>query len=115
MIDLARGESGVSRPSSTAALIGEPEAILLVEFAGEDSGAQSERLERLVELMGDLGLSGRRRCAITDAARRRSSCGTCARPGCNIMMSMKGDGKPVSFIEDSRGAARAPRRVHRRA
>ena len=33
-----------------------------------------------------------RRCSATS--------GRCARPGLNIMMSMKGDGKPVSFIED---------------
>ena len=35
--------------------------------------------------------------------------------GLNIMMSMKGDGKPVSFIEDCAVPARAPRRVHRRS
>ena len=33
--------------------------------------------------------------------------------GLNIMMSMKGDGKPVSFIEDCAVPLRAPRRIHR--
>ena len=49
--------------------------------------------------MGDLGLPGQR--GRDHRARRCSATsGKCARPGLNIMMSMKGDGKPVSFIED---------------
>ena len=35
--------------------------------------------------------------------------------GLNIMMAIKGDGKPVSLHRGLRGAARAPRRLHRRA
>ena len=37
MIDLARGNPAF-RPVIDAALIGEPEAILLVEFVGDESG-----------------------------------------------------------------------------
>ena len=37
---------------------GNPEAILLVEFAGESHDAQVVKLKRLVELMADLGLPG---------------------------------------------------------
>ena len=57
MIDLAR-DNPAFQPIIDKALIGEPEAILLVEFAGEDKGEQLAALARLVELMGDLGLPG---------------------------------------------------------
>ena len=80
-------------------MIGEPDAILLVEFAGDDAATElSTRLERLVELLGDLGL----RDAVvrmTDA-KAQKELWEVRKAGLNIMMSMKGDGKPVSFIED---------------
>ena len=77
---------------------GEPEAILLVEFAGDDRDAQLARLKQLVELMGDLGFPGNV-VEITDAQLQRDVWEV-RKAGLNIMMSMKGDGKPVSFIED---------------
>src|SRR5258706_9032115 len=55
MIDLARGNAAF-RPIVDRFLRGEPEAILLVEFAGEYKEALVTRLARLVELMGDHGL-----------------------------------------------------------
>src|SRR5690606_36102734 len=57
MIDLARSNPAF-RPVIDKALIGEPQAILLVEFAGESQDEQLARLAQLVELMGDLGLPG---------------------------------------------------------
>ena len=80
-----------------AALIGEPEAILLVEFAGEAHDAPVAAGD-LVELMGDLGLPGSV-VEITDAGAQKALWEV-RKAGLNIMMSMKGDGKPVSFIED---------------
>ncbi len=77
---------------------GEPEALLLVEFAGEDRGEQVRGLKRLCELMGDLGLPGKV-VEITDAKLQRDVWEV-RKAGLNIMMSMKGEGKPVSFIED---------------
>jgi hypothetical protein len=52
----------------------------------------------LVELMGDLGLPG----SVVRDDRRRAAEGLweVRKAGLNIMMSLKGDGKPVSFIED---------------
>jgi len=97
MIDLSR-ENPAFRPIIDAALVGRPQAILLVEFAGEDRPALLALLNQLGELMSDLGLpdavvkmaDGKAQKALWDV--RKS--------GLNIMMSMKGDGKPVSFIED---------------
>nr|WP_255592634.1 FAD-binding and (Fe-S)-binding domain-containing protein [Bordetella sp. BOR01] len=97
MIDLARSNPAF-RPVIDNALIGEPEAILLVEFAGESQAEQLSSLAKLVELMGDLGLPGSV-VEMPDAAAQKALWEV-RKSGLNIMMSMRGDGKPVSFIED---------------
>ena len=97
MIELSR-ENPAFRPVIDRVLIGKPEAILLVEFAGEEEGAQSERLARLSELMGDLGLPDA--VVRITAPQAQKELWEVRKAGLNIMMSMKGDGKPVSFIED---------------
>jgi FAD/FMN-containing dehydrogenase/Fe-S oxidoreductase len=97
MIQLAR-DNPAFRPIVQQFIRGTPEAILLVEFAGDDATEQLTRLKQLVELMGDLGLPGGV-VEITDAALQRDVWEV-RKAGLNIMMSMKGDGKPVSFIED---------------
>ena len=97
MIDLARGNPAF-RPVIDAALIGEPDAVLLVEFVGEDAGAPVKRLADLAALLGDLGLPGSV-VPMTDAGAQKALWDV-RKAGLNIMMSMRGDGKPVSFIED---------------
>ncbi len=97
MIDLARGNAAF-RAIVTRFLRGEPEAIMLVEFAGEDRNTQIAKLQRLAQMMGDLGHPGAV-VEITDAALQKEIWEV-RKAGLNIMMSMKGDGKPVSFIED---------------
>ena len=95
MIGLAR-DIGAFRKTVDAFIKGEPDAILLVEFAGDES--QARKLKELVELMAELGLPGSV-VEITDAKQQRDLWDV-RKAGLNIMMSMKGDGKPVSFIED---------------
>ena len=97
MIELARSNPAF-RPVIDAALVGEPDAILLVEFIGEDADAPRRQLDDLVALMGDLGLPGQV-VRMPDAAPQKALWDV-RKAGLNIMMSMKGDGKPVSFIED---------------
>ncbi len=97
MIDLALANPAF-RPTMASALIGAPEAILLVEFAGDAKPALKGRLARLDELMGDLGLPGSVVTLADDAAQK--NLWEVRKAGLNIMMSLKGDGKPVSFIED---------------
>jgi len=97
MIELAISNPAF-RPAIERALVGRPEAILLVEFAGEDLAEQLTKLDRLAELMGDLGLPGSV-SKMPDAGEQKALWEV-RKAGLNIMMSMKGDGKPVSFIED---------------
>ena len=97
MIGLARANPAF-RPIVDRCVQGDPDAILLVEFAGEDKDEQIAKLKQLVELMGELGLPGGV-VEITEPALQRDFWEV-RKAGLNIMMSMKGDGKPVSFIED---------------
>ena len=97
MIDLSRNNPAF-RPVIDAALIGEPEAILLVEFAGDEHASLIKKLDDLAQLMGDLGLANSV-VKMTDAAPQKALWDV-RKAGLNIMMSMKGEGKPVSFIED---------------
>ncbi|KGE78785.1 FAD-binding and (Fe-S)-binding domain-containing protein [Halomonas salina] len=97
MIDLSL-ENPAFRPVIEKALIGRPEAVLLVEFAGEDRDAQLASLRRLGELLADLGLPD---CVVElPEPVEQKALWNVRKAGLNIMMSMKGDGKPVSFIED---------------
>lgn len=77
---------------------GQPNCLLLVEFAGDDLDALKIDLRRLDECMADYGF----RDAVVEVlepARQKPVWEV--REAClNIMMSMKGDGKPISFIED---------------
>jgi len=97
MIELARGNAAF-KPIVERFLKGDPDAILLVEFAGEDRDEQLAKLRQLVELMADLGFPGGV-VEIADAGLQKQVWEV-RKAGLNIMMSMKGDGKPVSFIED---------------
>ncbi len=97
MIGLALGHEEF-RPVVERWFSGGPDAILLVEFAGEDKAALEARLARLAELLADHGAPDAV-LPVTDAAQQRALWEV-RKAGLNIMMSMKGDGKPVSFVED---------------
>ncbi|HLE67259.1 MAG TPA: FAD-linked oxidase C-terminal domain-containing protein [Burkholderiales bacterium] len=97
MIGLAR-EIPAFQATVEAFIRGAPDCILLVEFAGDDAAELMRKLKALAQLMGDLGLPGSV-VEITDA-RLQKDVWEVRKAGLNIMMSMKGDGKPVSFIED---------------
>jgi FAD/FMN-containing dehydrogenase/Fe-S oxidoreductase len=90
------------RPTVETALIAmdgkPPAAILLVEFCGETKAELLPKLAQLVELMGDLGLPGSVVQMPDDTPQK--NLWEVRKAGLNIMMSLKGDGKPVSFIED---------------
>ena len=97
MIELSR-EIPMFRATVDGFVRGQPDALLLVEFAGEDYAAQLAKLAQLVELMADLGFADAV-VEVQDAA-FQGAVWEVRKAGLNIMMSMKGDGKPVSFVED---------------
>ncbi|MBU3641704.1 FAD-binding and (Fe-S)-binding domain-containing protein [Polynucleobacter sp. Fuers-14] len=101
MIDLARSNPSFKKTIETALIdhtAQTPEAILLVEFSGESHAPLLEQLKALQELMSDLGLPGSV-VPMSDASLQKNLWEV-RKAGLNIMMSLKGDGKPVSFIED---------------
>lgn len=104
MLDLA-GDIPMFVPALKQFVRGEPEAILLVEFA-ESAEENARRLERLAALMGDLGFAWDRTggkwggvVEVLDPV-LQDVITEVRQSGLNIMMSMKQDGKPVSFVED---------------
>jgi len=97
MIGLAR-DIEIFRPTVERFVKGAPDALLLVEFAGEEPQPQLAKLKQLVEMMGDLGFADAVVEAVDPAFQR--DIWEVRKSGLNIMMSMKGDGKPISFVED---------------
>jgi FAD/FMN-containing dehydrogenase/Fe-S oxidoreductase len=97
LIELAR-QIAMFRPVLEAYLRGSPAALLLVEFAEDEQAENLRRLGRLEELLGELGHPDSV-VKVGDAAGQASVWGV-RTAGLNIMMSMKSEGKPVSFIED---------------
>ena len=97
MIDLGRGIP-IYRATIDRMLIGEPQSLLIVEFHGDADAPLAAKLDELDEVMADLGLPG----AVVRASDPAFQADIAAvrEAGLNIMMSMKGDAKPVSFIED---------------
>lgn len=77
---------------------GTPNCLLLVEFAGDDLDDLRKDLKRLDQCMADYGFAD----AVVEVIEphRQKSVWDVREACLNIMMSMKGDGKPVSFIED---------------
>jgi FAD/FMN-containing dehydrogenase/Fe-S oxidoreductase len=97
LMDLAR-DIDMFRPTIERLVKGSPESVLLVEFAGEDRDALLKRMAELNTLMADLGFKD----GVVEAldADFQRAIWEVRKAGLNIMMSMKGEGKPVSFIED---------------
>ncbi|HEY9038174.1 MAG TPA: FAD-linked oxidase C-terminal domain-containing protein [Roseovarius sp.] len=105
MIALAR-DIPLFRQTIEEFVTGDPEALLLVEFSETDPGQNIPKLKQLEEMMGDLGFSwsgtGRNWGGVTSVTgtRMQTNIAELRKSGLNIMMSMKDDGKPVSFVED---------------
>jgi FAD/FMN-containing dehydrogenase/Fe-S oxidoreductase len=97
LLELA-GENPEFQPTVGRFVRGDPDALLLVEFAGDDPEQLQRRLARLDDLMGGLGYPNRLVPAVEP--RFQEEIWSVRKAALNIVMSMKGDRKPVSFIED---------------
>jgi len=97
MLELAR-EIPAFRATLDRLVKGQPEALLLVEFAGDEQAPLLDDLGRLEQMLADHGYPD----MVVRTVDNKSQADMTAvrKAGLNIMMSMKGDGKPVSFIED---------------
>src|SRR5947209_10009748 len=105
MLSLGR-EIAMFQPIIATAVRGDPDAVLIVEFAEEDQAENLARLKQLGELMADLGFGWdqpKRRWGgvveITEPS-LQTAIAEFRAAGLNVMMSMKQEGKQVSFIED---------------
>ena len=104
MLSLAR-KIDIFQPTVEAVVKGNPKSLLLVEFAEEDMSVNQHRLKKLHQLMGDLGYSwkGNKKIGgVIDVIDNtlQAKVTEMRKSGLNIMMSMKDEAKPVSFIED---------------
>ena len=105
MIALGR-DIAMFRPVIEATVKGDPDALLLVEFAEEDQPQNLQKLKQLSELMGDLGFGWnnpqRKWGGVVDVVEPavQAAISDFRTSGLNVMMSMKQEGKPVSFVED---------------
>ena len=97
VINLARQQAQF-RATLEQFVRGTPEALYFIEFAGDDRDKLLRQLDELDEVMGDLGFPD----AVVRAETREAqqSIWNVRKAALNIVMSAKGDGKPVSFIED---------------
>src|SRR5262249_52411948 len=105
MLGLAR-EIAMFQPTIRTVVRGDPEAILFVEFGEDEQRENFRRLLRLTELIGDLGISwdkpGAQWGGVVEVldAKLQAAITEVRTAGLNIMMSMKSEGKPISFVED---------------
>ena len=105
MLALGR-EIAMFEPIIATAVRGDPDAVLIVEFAEEDQIENIRRLKALGELMADLGFGWgnpqRTWGGVVEIIDPGLQTGIAEfrAAGLNVMMSMKEEGKPVSFVED---------------
>jgi FAD/FMN-containing dehydrogenase/Fe-S oxidoreductase len=105
MLALGR-EIAMFQPIIGVAVRGDPDAVLIVEFAEEDQSENFRRLKQLDELMADLGFGWdhpqRKWGGVVEITEPSLQTGIAEfrAAGLNVMMSMKQEGKPISFVED---------------
>src|SRR5262245_56017314 len=105
MLGLAR-DIAMFRPTIEAVVRGDPEAILFVEFAEEDQYHNLRRLMELKDVIAGLGLAwdkpGAKWGGVIEIfdPKLQAAISETRTAGLNIMMSMKEQGKPISFVED---------------
>ncbi len=105
MIELAR-DIDIFRPTVERFVKGEPDALLIVEFGEDDPRENLRRLAGLGDLMAQLGHGwdwpGRHWGGVVEVPdpALQAAITEVRQAGLNIMMSMKSQGKPVSFVED---------------
>ncbi len=97
ILDLTKGNAEYARARTF--LHGDPEAILVVEYYGT---SQEELVSKLEELEARLKAKGMGYdCVRAVTAAEQGNVWKVRKAGVGLLMGMKGDGKPVAFVEDS--------------
>lgn len=97
LLDLTRAHPDYSRLLTFVE--GDPSAVLVVEFYGEDERDLTGKVERLQNRLGQAGFRGAAVMATTRA--QMDNVLKVRKAGLGLLMSMRGDLKPIPFIEDA--------------
>ena len=97
ILDLAKASPAAAQQRDF--IEGDPEAILMVEYYGESAEAVSDRVDALESLLREKNLGYACVRAMTPAA--QSNAWGIRKAGLGLLMGMKGDTKPATFVEDT--------------
>ena len=97
ILDMARDSLKFSR--LTTFIQGEPAALLAVEFYGETQAELESQLDRLEKTLKSTGFGYAFVRCLT--AEEKSRVWETRKAGLGLLMGMKGDAKPVGFVEDA--------------
>ena len=97
ILDLTKTNPSLSRARTF--LQGDPEAILVVEFYGDSDQAALDSMSALEDRLGKekLGYA----CVRRTHPAEQSDVWKVRKSGLGLLMGMKGEGKPIAFIEDT--------------
>lgn len=97
ILDLAKASPAAAHQRDF--IEGDPEAILMVEYYGDTAGEVADRLDALESLLREKNLGYACVRAATPAA--QSNAWSIRKAGLGLLMGMKGDTKPATFVEDT--------------
>ena len=97
ILDMARGSLEFSR--LTTFIQGEPAALLAVEFYGETQAELESQLDTLEKTLKSAGFGYAYVRCLT--AEEKARVWETRKAGLGLLMGMKGDAKPVGFVEDA--------------
>lgn len=78
---------------------GYPEAVLVVEFYGADNKELSSKIENLRSFLNRMGHRGS--ITIAETPQQQANVWKVRKAGLGLLLSQRGDSKPVSFVEDA--------------
>ena len=97
LLDLTRLQPGFA-PKMTF-VVGDPAALLIVEFYGENPGELQEKLTELDSSLKRGGMGTAFVRAVTTEA--QGNVWTIRKAGFGLLSSIRGDSKPIAFVEDT--------------
>ncbi|MBI3628914.1 MAG: FAD-binding protein [Candidatus Rokubacteria bacterium] len=97
ILDLARGN--LEQSKRIGFVQGDPAALLIVEYAGEDEAAVRARVEALEARRAREGWGYAAHRALDPA--EQQSIWKLRKAGLGLLLGMKGDRKPIAFVEDT--------------